>query len=650
MPVFHSSISPYKMSRSAHKVVFENDYTKWTHDVKRGGYLAEAVVKNGSGKNLLIRPMQSCIGLINGSSYHQYFSNLAPADKLETFERDNIPGIRVHCGFTDENGEPMRGVKLIHEVTYHPWGYAEHTVELNVSETVNNVGMLQIGTFFVHKNMDFLAVRPAAIVSKGSYMGANAVQWIPLCHGKRRSDTPAYISRYLPVSVMFLERGVEGIELCLSDDLVAWDGTGTDIPGFQMGYISYRKALEGYEARFSLLDQVRSNQSLPAGTRRFKYRMTLPHVKKNITPLRPCSASLLMNSRGFEKRWPEESDWAAWRDAGVTLMRLHNDGDTFNNGIFWRDAAYPPYPRNEMDKMDKTLRLASKYGISAVPYFSVKEYHPEAEGFEENAQNWARLVDPRDQMIVNAYSHGVFGAQMCLTSQWSEKRRTTIETVLARHAFNGVYYDWCNGLECENPAHAQGRHWDNDALLKHLEWSHRLAGEKGEVYLHLTNLPSLAAENIASLVLTEEAGYAELTPLMFTPHVHFMNVVPRQICDMLPADAPSADRRRLAMAALLHHATISSVHADYLAFYQQEGLKGFERYKRHSAPGEGICRVSDEAAGMSLYWNDTELLAVFANFKEIKVSSEWQIVLQGYDKTGTVSLNPLELKLLRLNF
>ena len=459
------------------------------------------------------------------------------------------------------------------------------------------------------------------------------------------------LSAYLPASVLIFARGLEGIELALEDDLHNWDYFGSKFAGRQQTYVNFSRVRRAYEIRICPLDCYHAGQSIE-GDYTFDFRMSLPFVRQNITPLRPCASGLFYNNRGFAKRWPSKDDVSAWQKAGVTMMRLHNDGNSFNNDIFWRDAAYPPYPLPEMAKMDEFLANAKAAGISVVPYFSCKEFHPDAAGFKEHAEEWSRLIDVDDTMIVNYCKGGVFGAQMCLESGWLQKRKDSIDEVLCKHAFNGVYYDWCTGFECVHEKHAKGRHWDNDKLLELLEWSYQRAGDDGEVYLHLTGTPSLAAENLASLVLTEESGYGLISPLMFTPHVHFLNNAPRQICNMLGTVANEDNNRRLLLCSILHHATVSTKEQQFLDFYGEPWMQTLGKYRRHTAPGEGKCHTADENVGLGLYWNEGEILAVFANITKETVTTAWHIdaaklldnAIPQQSLEGKITLRPLELQ------
>ncbi len=647
MNSFHSTPSPYVFHQEGKFLILENDYHICVHDLGHGGELVEMRVKNGSNRNILVQNQYSSVSTVNGTSYYPYRSDRFPAENLQVSHKGDELTISFIQYLTDARGIRLPFLSIEKSITYHPWGYAEHRLIFHAEKRIDSLGQVETGSFAITPEFDYCALR-ASSDECGNAWGTNMAVLKPMFHGESRLDSPVHLSHHLPVAVILFRRGVEGVEFSLNDDLAAWDNFVSSQLHWQQAYICYFTNPDRYEVHLCPLDCPMPGQYIDKGDHTIGFRMSLPFVKRNIVPLRPCSGGLLQSKRGFEKRWPSEKDVAAWRKAGVTLMRCHNDGDSFANGIFWRDAAYPPYPPDEMKKMDDFLALCRKYQIAVVPYFSVKEFHPEAAGYTENFEQWARRSLPDSPVMTNGTRHGVFGTQMCLASRWSEKRRISIDETLAEHDFRGVYYDWCGGSECESRCHCSGRHWDNDELQQHLEWSHTRVGEDGEIYLHLTNVPSFAAENLATLVLTEEASFVNLNPEMFSPHVHFMNIAPRQICDMLPENSTATDRRKLALATLLHHATISSTHPDYLKFSEETAFLNSEamNYFHHTAPGEGLVKTNVKQVGAALYWNDKEALLLAANMLEQTVTVEWEIsekVTGCCAKKGTLTLDPLEL-------
>ncbi|MEG2076261.1 MAG: DUF6259 domain-containing protein, partial [Victivallaceae bacterium] len=631
----------------------ENEFVKWMHDLSRGGELSAAIVKNGSNSNLLPHPQSTSAGPWIRGGWRQYAMYETIFDQAVDFNCETLNNgvikIAFASGLKNKDGEALAGVTVLHSVEYHPSGAADHTVTLDLDIDLD-LGHIRIGTLSVTNQINNLAVRPCAATGWAAEL-QNPCQWIRLENSKSRSDLPAYRSRFLPLSVLLMRNGVEGIEMALGDDLGAWDSIGTDAPGFQQGAVYEVPRKQLYEAVFAPLDSPRAGNIVKAGKYVFKYRLTLPYVKKNIVPLE-CASTFLRNDAVFEKRWPQVAELKKAKANGFDLLRLHNDGDKYSNGIFWRDTDYPPYPSAEMAKMDAALSAAKKIGISVVPYFSVKEYHPETAGFDRDGENFARMVKPGEKFMENFFGTSLFGMQMCLESSWYETRRKTIAKTLENHDFNGLYFDWCMGLECINPAHNGGRrHWDNDRLLDLMTWSRNKAGRNGRLYLHMTNVPSLAIENMGDMILTEESEYREIFPEMFTPHVHFMNIAPRSICVMLFGDdLTDKNIRRLAMAALLHHATLCTMDNGAAEFYAENRqiFDSFTTYERHYAPGEGVTETFSREVGMSLYVKGNHGLALLANFSDSTQNVEWRIKLNGRITTGTSEIAPCDFLLCKV--
>ena len=71
-----------------------------------------------------------------------------------------------------------------------------------------------------------------------------------------------------------------------------------------------------------------------------------------------------------------------WAESGIQTVHCHNDGDYYEDGLFWRDGAYPPYP--DMDKYDKVIADCHAAGIRVATYFSNKELHPSTPEFQEH--------------------------------------------------------------------------------------------------------------------------------------------------------------------------------------------------------------------------------------------------------------------------
>ena len=642
MRFFRSAREPFAARREGDLVIVENRYVKCVHDPAAGGGISEAIIKNGSGKSLFAAPQSFIVGITENGIYHLY--KACEAD-CRVSENNGNPVLDFSGIFKDAAGVVLEGLRLDLHVEYTPWGEAMFHAQFDAARRIGDLGMVQVGSLYVSEEMNCLALQESLFESISPYSG-NAVK-----HYMDIAPSPhaAYESCHLPRALLMFRKGVEGFQVVLGDDLAQWDSIGGTLPGLQMGYVAWRNAKKYYEVRFSALDCRRDGQYLEGKTP-FDFSIAFPFVREKMAPLVPCSGNIFYSERGFENRWALQSDIDALKEAGVTLMRLHNDGDCFDNGIFWRDVDYPPYPPDEMAKMDQLLEMANAAGIDVAPYFSLHEYHPDAPGFKENAEEWGRIAIEGDRIIPSYSSHGYYGFQMCLKSGWFKKRIDTIDEVLQKHPFKALYYDWCSAKECLSPKHGR-RHWDYRELIAVLEWSYDwVAAYDGAIYLHLTREPNIIAGNIASLVLTEETGGSMISPFMFSPHAHFMNVASRQVCCMISTSAPVAEHRRYALCALLHHATVSQGAKAYTDFYKQYRceLEEVVKYARHTAPGEGLATVGNDKCGIAAYWNDNgEVMLFLANLSEEEETTSWQIGLPVGKKCGEEKISPLSLKVIK---
>ena len=627
---FSTAEVPCSKSVEAGSVIYSNEYIAWTHDEKTG-QLTGAFVKNGSNTNLMPGALYFSVCRKEEGSSKTYHTG-QEANRVEFNENSVLAEMPLIAA----DGARLEGVTVRHTVEYGTLGEAAHTLELLLEKPLTGVIAMLPVRFSVTSAIDQLGIRRRLKNGQGGW-SQNAMIWQKLYGGKRPGDCIPELSCSLPLSMLFLDCGTEALQWEIGDEFSNWEFE----PDYQESAVLFNKEKGYYDVRFSTHCDREGDHIAQCPP--LKFRFSLPFVKKQIVPLRRAT-SLLYFVRGFEERWPTEEDVKLMKKAGVDLLRLHCDGDSFKNGIYWRSTVYPPFPAEEMEKMNAFLELAHRYDIHVVPYFSVKEFHFEAPDYKENVEKWAK----RSWQNARIRTNGTFGSVMCLRSAWKDNRQRAIREVLGKHAFDGIYYDWCGGLECDNRAHGTAPHWDNDVLLEHIKWTMENFKEQKERYLHLTFIASLAVENAATMVITEESSFPQLGPEMFSPHVHFLNVAPRQICDMMK-DSNAVEKRKLAMAALLHHATVSSNCEEFLKFYASlDWLDEVEKFTSHTAPGEGMAGSSDEETGVSVYWNDEEALIVCANFaEEARKSSIW-IDLPG--KPGMeeeVVLGPLEVKVLR---
>ena len=639
---FANTSSNIIRTNTSEGIFFENDFIQWRHD-KETGWLDGAFVKNGTGKNLIVTPLKTAILCFDEQKYCPVPLEPMGSTSVKWLEDGVI--IRYRLGSTWLAGQgTTSAVDVKHEIHYTPLGTANHCVTLSCQEKIPHIFSVQILSMGLADHFDMLTWRPTLEAGVGIWAQNNTPAWRALHGGKRQSDMQAYNSKRLPLSFLVMKRGCEGIEFSLGSDLDEWNAYRTaEKPSCQEFQFAYDHAMHGY--RLFVAPYNLRFDGILSGTRSFHFQLALPHVRKQMAPLRlagkiPFGAS---GGRPFEQRWPTANELTKMAEHGYEILRVHNDADSFRNGIFWRDADYPPYPPDEMEKMNKCLEEVHRLGMRAVPYFSLKELHPDVKEFQLFANLWARRDETDGPLLYTRYPGGIWGVQMCLKSDWYAKRLQTIQEVLEKHPFDGVYFDWCMALECFGKNHADSWHWDYPEFIQLLEQIRKICPPHAEIYLHTSNVPSLVTENLATLLLTEEVAFSSINPEMFTPHVHFMNTTSRQICNMLPAETPSEDLTRLAMCALLHHATVADASDPFQKFYKTNlpWMKTVTKYTSHHAPGEGWGGVDSPTAGMAYYENDDEVLLVFANLSEKAQLIHWNLLPLGW--TGETTLPPLQI-------
>ena len=86
--------------------------------------------------------------------------------------------------------------------------------------------------------------------------------------------------------------------------------------------------------------------------------------------------------------WVSTAEIRHWAEKGIQTVHCHNDGDCYDDGLFWRDGAYPPYP--DMERYDQVLADCHKAGIRTATYFSNKELHPSTKEYQEHGAEWGR--------------------------------------------------------------------------------------------------------------------------------------------------------------------------------------------------------------------------------------------------------------------
>jgi hypothetical protein len=510
----------FRTDDAARTDTLSTPYYRVTHDLNRGGAISLISYTYGKSENLLKTPL-ACGARIAGEEPGSFTDANCPAPVVKHEKSSDADVLTVECPLM--GGHNSHSGILVRTRYEYRWGYikihrtftftkAIELRELNVLSSVLDPSFTDYG--YRENIFEQQGVSPSSF---------GVCEW-----GKMRAgshfDTPVQ-RRFLPRYVVFLNPGIEGIEWFVSSNLAQWDYQLSQHQGIGYFGISASMSPLGVALSIDPLNLARGSIKMEAGSSvAFDYYIGMPILKGHAN--KPWLHTSFNRNRGD---WVSEEQISNWAKSGIRTVHCHNDGDAYDDGLFWRDGTYPPYPPEDMKKYDRVLELCRKYGIRTATYFSNKELHPVTEAYKEHGEEWGRKPDDTGMLYHNRYRNDEFGVQMCLKSGWLKHLEFTIDRVLTNHKLDGVYYDWNVALYCNNPLHvgqssngiapqdavgalalSKAGHWDMDELLQLMEWTRKRVGPEGLIILHNTMAPMFATENFADYVVGMEWGYGML--------------------------------------------------------------------------------------------------------------------------------------------
>jgi hypothetical protein len=600
----------------AGKLVLATAYYTFKHDLKRGGVMEGIRLTHGQAANLLVTPMRATVNLVltnalentdeaeNARQVLGTFSDYFDAAPVVTSEQSgDLVVVSVESILRNEKGQDS-GIRSKTTYTYH-WGYVKIHKEFIAPKDGVKVRKLSVLSMIVDPSLSDYGHRPGASEEMGSdfntWQCGQIRQWGKIRPGTHL-DLP-FQTRYIPRYLVLANPGVEGLEWFAADDLSQWDFQMTGQTGTSYCQLSASTDPLGVSVSIDPFS-ISTRYELPKGgwvlfkgTLVFDYYIGVPILEGH--------AQKPWLDKGFNAnggKWVTEEEIKKNAADGIVTMRLHNDGDSKGDGLYWRDGSYPPYPPAEMEKMDQVIATCHKYGIKVAPYFSNHELNQSTPEFKAHGEEWGRKVDDQGNLRPNFF----YGALMCLKSGWSDYFKLCVDRVLKNHAFDGVYYDWNLAMYCNNPLHV-GRmtngisgenkigaltispteHWDIDEFLQMVEWTRKRVGPDGLLLLHNTLVPMFATENFANAVVGMEFTYGQLSVSMPKPEElplewNFAGARSRAVIGYGTIDdrAPRRLHRDYALTALLTSVAPWPASDDYIEFYKiLKPLGNIELYK-----------------------------------------------------------------------
>jgi len=280
-----------------------------------------------------------------------------------------------------------------------------------------------------------------------------------------------------------------------------------------------------------------------------------------------------------------------------------------------------------------------------VPYFSLKELHPICPEYIQYAEDWKRTVDSKGSIIHNYVGSGEFGAQMCLRSGWLDFRKASIDLVLSKHNFDGVYYDWVSALYCNNPQHLEGKkHNDVRELLDLIFWTRKRVGPNGLVFLHLSGVPMMVIENVTDFVFThEELNMLAPGPGEFSPETDFAGITTHHIVESKATDTLEK-KIRFAIGCFLEGFWITpavSISAEDLSFQMTKKLTQYDITTYSFIPArEKPVWIKGDGLMASFYWKKGKAIIHLANLGHQSSDSLFGIDLRdkGFSAGATIEV------------
>ena len=525
----HTPQIPAVRAESENIIVLENDFFTVRHDKKAGGAPVSLVFKNGSGNNFLEKPVSAHVTLKKDDKIIFFRQCCGTAETFSHTVSDDGAKIFTEGVFTDEEGNTIP-VRYKQTFFYQAWGRVNVSLQIIIEKQIDTVYEISTCGFYVPEKVDTLGVRPGCPPPPpdGYFQQVESpLQWFDL--KRRRSYTQQYCAQFrlMPSYFSLFEKGGEGFEFWRGDCGTPWDRPFGLNPGSGVFLDDSKRLKSGFKhIRVEPFDSWEYPRTFQPGTETFNYTLGLPFIKKQ-----DDARSAIFHIAITSRTWPDRNRMKELAESGIKLIRLHDD-NTFLNPS-WRDCYYPPYDEENMKKMDEVIGYAHEFGIKIIPYFSLKEFHPDCPEYPENAHQWKRWTHSDGRILAE---NGPYGGYMCMKSGWLEFLKGTIKRVLERHKFDGVYYDHLWFRYCRHPEHANG-HWHNDAdeILDFLFWSRQCVGKDGVIFLHTSACPTIIGENLSDLIfIGEDMPYAQPLPDTYPPDMDFMPVTPR---NWVPAGA-----------------------------------------------------------------------------------------------------------------
>lgn len=603
-----------------------NGYWEVEHSLDRGGCITSIRFLEGSNSNILVAPCVSDVGVapyVKGLDRSpegrkrecEFYAdiNSRHAELAVRAETPESVAFTVSGELTNGRGEGI--CRFSHEYEYHR-GFLKRTQTYAFDQDVYLM-MLNLARFRFRPELNRYCYRKYTL--RNPYCPED--RWGAVEAGPGRRDLVQDFN--VPLYLCAYREGVEGIEFFPGSEIGAW-AIEKDAGRHTLAALSDPPCVE-----MEIAPYVGRRPSLKfSGEYVFRSYLGLPNVRERIN--RDVYRRVSFNGRP----WPTDEEIVTLRECGVRHMRLHDDSPK-PDGRWWRDGSFPPYGPEDLGEMKRVIAAARRNDIQTLFYISPVEYHPESQGFRENAASWGRVVDSQGGLFDNWY-----GYLMCLRSGWKDFLIQYIRKVYETYGFDGVYFDWTVVLGCTNARHCEQEHTNIDGLIELIETTRDVVGETGLITVHIWNwMPCMAIENYVDFVGTSERGVIfDGNGDVTTPYLKF---VPNTFRGFAPSFFDEKEARQVVARTLVHGLGVGIGFRD--AMDHPRGAIVMDMYKaakdihtqdyRFADCRSGMVRIRDNGnVRGAIYWNQKEAIVILANTQtDGQEAFSWGLDLTGLD-------------------
>jgi len=303
------------------KIVLHNSYWEVIHDRTAGGAMTSLRFFNGTGQNILKKPIYAHVAVRDEREVVFYKQTCCRNADIRVNKKSDCVQININGCFYNEQGVKLP-VAFKQSYEYRAWGLVKVGMEFIIEKPLDQVCEFSPCNFYLSPAIDTLGYRPSTPSSL--VQGGDCCRWEEVGFSRSYRDSRDPVSeRLVPIYFCAMQRGVEGLEFYRGSDSDYWNRPfGVEEEG-QSNFTHERELRNGY---FYVHCESFCNWFTPhrfkPGRQRWEYYLGLPFVKK------PEDVGNKLFHAGVDSNWPTDAALKSISQNGIKLLR-HHDDDTF---------------------------------------------------------------------------------------------------------------------------------------------------------------------------------------------------------------------------------------------------------------------------------------------------------------------------------